>query len=390
VPRTPSHETALESARAYLDQDDVEAVASLLRAGSLTSTRARQAFEGALTQATGAGHALALSSPQAAAHLAFHALGAGPGRGVLFPANASEALASVVHLCGAPIEFVDVDAHSGNLDPRALEERLARSPAPTVVVAAHHAGLPCDMEWLIALKRRHDFALLEDASEALGARYRVEGNWVRVGEHPEVELTLLAFGPENHLTTAQGGALLTRDEGFARRLLGHVNHVHTTVSLATERERGGVLRFVPALSEPQAALGVSQLKKLPDFLSARREIASAYLGALRGFVLPHPGGVGEGAEREHAWGRFVLRCAADQRTALRAWLRREGIEAGVPPMPLALEPWFRGRQAAEAYPRACALASTGLDLPLYPSLSNGDQQRVLAALAAWRNAQAAA
>jgi dTDP-4-amino-4,6-dideoxygalactose transaminase len=384
----PPTNTPLESARAYLDQDDIESVGTLLRAGALSGARARATFENALAQLTGTREAIALASPHVAAQLAYHVLGVGPGRALLASATLDEALCGAVFHVGGPLEFVDLDPRSGNLDVRALEQRLERGPTPAVVIATHAAGLPCDMEWLIALKRRHDFALLEDASEALGARYRVEGRWYHVGEHPEVELALLSFEPQAHVTTGRGAALVTVHAELAQRLRAHVSSVRAAEPPA--REPVGQPRFAPALSELQAVLGASQLRKLPEFLSARAEIATAYLATLRDFHLPHPGGVGAGAEREHAWGRFVLRTEPGERHALRAWLRRAGIEVDVPPPPLALEPWFRGRQAPEAFPNAGALARSAVHLPLHPALSNADQERVIAALAAWQKARAAA
>ncbi len=382
--------------RQYVDQDDVDAVAAVLLGGPLTQGPAVAHFEAGLCQATGAPHAVAVANGTCALHLAYHVLGVGPGRGVLTTANTFLATASAAQMCGAPVEFLDIDARTGNLDTRALEARLERGPVPHVVTAVHFAGLPCDMEWLIALKRRYDFLLVEDAAHALGARYRVEGKWYRVGEHPELDATILSFHPVKHVTTGEGGAVLTHDAARAarlRRLRSHGTDPESTLVPFGAEHAGAKkpawfqpqleLGFNYRLTDIQAALGASQLKKLPDFLEARREIALRYLAELRGFTLPHPGDLDERAEREHAWHLFVIHCQPEERDELMLFLRQRGIHTQVHYYPVPLQPWFRERGAAGAYPNAVAHARTCLSLPIFPSLSDEDQGRVIGALSEW-------
>lgn len=147
------------------------------------------------------------------------------------------------------------------------------------------------------------------------------------------------------------------------------------------------LGFNYRLSDIQAALGASQLRKLPDFLEARREIALRYLAELRGFALPHPG---ELDEREHAWHLFVIRCQPEEREELMLFLRQRDIHTQVHYYPVPLQPWFRERGAARAYPNAVAHARSCLSLPIFPSLSDEDQGRVLTALSEWRRERHAA
>jgi dTDP-4-amino-4,6-dideoxygalactose transaminase len=146
----------------------------------------------------------------------------------------------------------------------------------------------------------------------------------------------------------------------------------------------GQLALPYALSELHAALGASQLKKLAEFLEARREIAARYLAELRGFELPHPGGLGAHAERGHAWGRFVIRCASAERDALVLALRGAGVEAAQGRPPAGLEGRFRGRGHGWACPQASAYARSALTLPIHPTLCVAEQTRVLTLLAEWR------
>ena len=394
--------------RQYVDQDDVDAVAAVLLSAPLTQGPAVARFESGLMAATGAPHAVAVANGTCALHLAYHVLGVGPGRNVLTTANTFLASASAAHMCAAEAEFVDIDPRCGNLDVRALEQRLLRGRPPHVVTAVHFAGLPCDMEWLLALKRRHDFLLVEDAAHALGARYKVDGKWYRVGEHPEVDATILSFHPVKHVTTGEGGAVLVHDAERAarlRRLRSHgMDPDSRLLPFAGEPEAPAQkpawfnpmleLGFNYRLTDIQAALGTSQLEKLPDFLAARREIALRYLAELRDYGLPHPGGIGARADREHAWHLFVIHCEAGERDALMLYLRQEGIHTQVHYYPVPLQPWFRGRANGQGgagfFPHAIAHARTALSLPIFPSLSDEDQERVIAALRAWKHSRAVA
>ncbi len=395
--------------RQYVDRDDVDAVAEVLLSERLTQGPAVERFEAGLVQATGAPQAVAVANGTCALHLAYHALGVGPGRNVLTTANTFLATATAAHMCGAEVEFLDIDPRTGNLDVRLLEGRLETGAPPHVVTAVHFAGLPCDMEWLIALKRRHDFLLVEDAAHALGARYRVDGRWYRVGEHPEVDASILSFHPVKHVTTGEGGAVLTGKPELAARLRRLRSH-----GVDPEATPGPNLRMTPAEFEPErrqvpwfapmvelgfnyrlsdvlAALGSSQLRKLPDFLEARGEIALRYLAELRDYELPHPGGLrSAGSDREHAWHLFVIHTAEGERDPLAAHLRQRGIYTQVHYYPVPLQPWFRARNGERTFPRAEAHARRALSLPIYPALSEEDQGRVIEALAEWRRARAAA
>jgi len=392
--------------RQSIDESDVAAVVAVLRGATLTQGPAVPAFERALEAATGAPHAVALANGTCALQLAYHALGVGPLRDVLTTANTFLATATAAKMCGAEVEFVDIDARTGNLDVLAVEERLRQGRIPHVVTAVHFAGLPCDMEWLLALKRRHGFLLVEDAAHALGARYKVEGRWYRVGEHPEVDATILSFHPVKHVTTGEGGAVLVHDAALAarlRRLRAHGIDPEGELALpghlrmaSEELEADGrhtpwfrpmvELGFNHRLTDMQAALGTSQLVRLQPFLAERRAIAARYRAELAGFVLPPE----ERPDREHAWHLFVVRCGPAERDPLLRHLHEHGVRAQVHYFPVPLQPWFLGGRSGVSFPRAEEHARTSLSLPIYPGLTEAQQTRVLELLTAWRRARRAA
>lgn len=394
-PRSSPPPETIGYGRHSIDASDLAAVEAVLRGETLTQGPAVPAFERALEAATGAPHAVAVANGTCALHLAYHALGVGPGRDLLTTANTFLATATAAQMCGAEVEFVDVDPRTGNLDLEALERRLAQGPVPHVVTAVHFAGLPCDMEWLLALKRRHDFLLVEDAAHALGARYRVDGRWYRVGEHPEVDATILSFHPVKHVTTAEGGAVLVKSEALAARLRRLRSHGTDPASGLTPFGEEGPkpawfnpmleLGFNYRLTDLQAALGQSQLARLPAFLDERRAQAARYRSALEGFEFLESGA--ERGDREHAWHLFVVRCEAEQRDALLAHLHGHGVRAQVHYYPVPLQPWFRERRGGGSFPGALEHARRALSLPLYPGLGTAAQERVLELVGGWRQAR---
>jgi len=276
---------------------------------------------------------------------------------------------------------LDVEPRTANLDLDALERRMAREGPPHLLVAVHFAGLPVDMDRLIALKRRFGFVLVEDAAHALGARYRIDGRWWAPGAHPEVEAACLSFHPVKSITSGEGGAVLVNDSSVAARIRRLRSH-------GVARDYADVVPFAPMielgfnyrLSDLHAALGASQLGKLARFVARRREIAERYTAALEGYGLPYPGDAG----REHAWHLFVIRTEAAEREPLDAHLRGLGIHPQLHYAPLIWHPWFRSRIDARV-PVAEDHARRSLSIPLHPGLGDEDVERVVDALLAWRH-----
>ena len=386
LPDATSLGSPVSYGRQCVDQDDVDAVVEVLRSDRLTQGDAVQRFEESLARATGAASALATSNGTVALQLAYMALDVGPGTHVLTTANTFLATATAAIQCGADVSFVDIDADSGNLDIDELEARLGGSDPPDVVTVVHFAGLPCDMQRLLDLKRRFGFTLIEDAAHALGAKYVVDGRRWQVGEHPEVDATTLSFHPVKHITTGEGGAVLTNDPRIARAVERLREH-------GVDRDGAGpsyapmvALGLNGRMSDINAALGWSQLLKLPDFLAARREIASRYAAELRDFELPNPGS----NDREHAWHLFVARTRDGERDQMRAMLSEHGIQTQLHYHPVPLQPWFRARSRHRSYPRAEAHGRCAVSLPMYPALAADDQTFVIEVLNEWRQRTVAA
>jgi dTDP-4-amino-4,6-dideoxygalactose transaminase len=377
----------LSYGRQFVDQDDVDAVVEVLRGETLTQGEAVGRFEARLERTTGAAQAVAVANGTVALQLAYLALDAGPGTRVATTANTFLSTATAALHCGAEVTFLDVESGTANLDVDTLEAALEGPDPPTLVTVVHFAGLPVDMARILELRRRHGFLLVEDAAHALGARYRVDGRWWRVGEHPDVDATTLSFHPVKHVTTGEGGAVLTGSAELAarlRRLREHgIDRGLASPSFAPMVELG----LNGRLSDLGAALGWSQLEKLPDFLAARREIALRYVGELRDYELLAPGG----SEAEHAWHLFVVLAEEDERDELRTHLAERGIRTQVHYHPVPLQPWFRAHVPGGARcPRAEHHGRRAISLPIYPALSEAGQGRVVDALNAWRRRRVAA
>jgi len=378
-PAYPVSPVSIGYGRQFVDQDDIDAVVAVLRGDRLTQGPVTPRFEEVMCAWTGAAHAVAVCNGSAALHLAYLALDVGAGSCVLTSPNTFVATATAAVLCGAEVEFVDIEPRTGNLDLDLLEGRLQSGPAPDVVTVVHFAGLPCDMQRLFQLKRRYGFKIVEDAAHALGGRYQVDGRWFRVGEHPEVDATILSFHAVKHITTGEGGAVLVSDGALdtrLRRLREHgrqqeILRGHGPPWSAPMVELGVNAR----LSDIHAALGISQFEKLRDFLDARREIAQRYIAELTGCELLDPG---NNNVRRHAWHLFVVRTDLHRRDDLMLHLRERGVHTQVHYDPVPLQPWFRERLEEASFPHAEAHAARSLSLPIYPGLKKREIEEVAA------------
>lgn len=371
----------LPYARQVVDEDDIQAVADVLRSDWLTTGPAVDRFESAFADFVEANHAVAVSSGTAALHLAMLAAGVGPGDEVIVPAMTFVASANCARYVGADVVFADVRDDTLTIDVDHVESLItSRSKA---IVAVDYAGTPCDLHELRVLADRHALVVIEDAAHAPGATYRDR----KVGGISH--LSTFSFHPVKPLTTGEGGMVTTNDESVARRLRRLRNHGIDLDSKKRSTRRTWVydvaeLGFNYRMPDINCALGMSQLSKLPGWIATRRELANRYSDLFRDLVPVRPLFVP--ADRESAWHLYPIRIdAADPagaRQQIFDHLRSHEIGVNVHYLPVYLHSEYqRLGYRAGLCPVAEAAYLGLLSLPLWPGLRPGDQDRVVTELA---------
>lgn len=383
----------LPYARHSMTDDDVSAVVEALRSGWLTGGTTVAGFEEALADTCGARHAIACSSGTAALHLALAAAGIGPGKRVLTSTLTFLASANCAVHVGAEVGFADVDPGTANVTAETLDE--AWSDDVAAVVPVHYAGQPCDMVAIAEIARSRGALVVEDAAHAVGSTFSAAGRSWPIGGHPWADLTTLSFHPTKTMTSAEGGAVLTEDDELASRCRRLRNHGMTRREPQHGAPSGGADplfeegRWSYEMAEPgwnyrlsdlHAALGRSQLARLPDLVARRADLVRNYN---QGFAdVPHLRTPVVDGHTAPAWHLYVVRAdfqaIGTSRTEVVEALREVGIGTQVHYLPLHLQPFYRRRggrpghfPAAEDFYRQC------LSLPLYPELSNQDADRVV-------------
>jgi perosamine synthetase len=363
--------------RQWIEEDDVAAVADALRSDFLTTGPRVDAFERDLERVTGAPHAVAVSSGTAALHAAYAAMGIGPDDEVIISPLTFAATANAALYLGARPVFADVDRQTGNIDPRAVE--AAATSRTKAIVAVDFGGLPADYDRLRKIARDRGLILLADAAHSLGATYHGR----RVGTLADA--TVLSFHPVKVITTGEGGAILTGDEAVSDRCREFRTHGVVRDPRRFRRADGPwhhemqLLGFNYRLTDLQAALGSSQLRKLDRFVARRRLIAARYDDAFSGFDQverpPIPGWA------EPAWHLYVLRVSGDgrRRRQFFDWLRAAGLGVQVHYIPVYRHPYYEdlGYQAGMC-PIAEDLSARSVSIPIFPGLSDADVERIVA------------
>ncbi|MBG0789045.1 MAG: UDP-4-amino-4,6-dideoxy-N-acetyl-beta-L-altrosamine transaminase [Desulfovibrionaceae bacterium] len=357
--------------RQHIDDDDVQAVAEALKSDYLTTGPRVGEFERAVADFSRAGHGVAVSNGTAALHAAMFALGIGPGDEVIVPPMTFAATANCVLYMGARPIFADVTPDTLLLDPAKAEAKI--TDRTRAIIGVDYAGQPCDWTALKAIADRHGLATVADGCHALGA----EHDGKRVGTLADI--TVYSFHPVKHVATGEGGMVLTDDPALEERLRNFRNHGITTD--ARTRERSGMwfyemrdLGYNYRMTDIQAALGTSQMKKLPAFLKRRRAIAARYDQAFAGTRV-RPLAVRENAL--HAYHLYVVR--VPNRDEVYKKLRENGIFAQVHYIPVHFHPYYRERLGTgeELCPAAEAAYDEILSLPMFPDLTDDEQGYVV-------------
>lgn len=375
-------------ARQSIDDADVQAVVDVLRSDFLTQGPAVARFENDVASYTGARHAVSTSNATAALHVAVAALGVGPGDLVWTSPNSFVASANCARYCGADVDFVDIDPRTYTISPASLEEKLGRARAagrlPKVLVAVDFAGQPCDLEAIAALRERYGFSIVEDASHAVGATFRDS----RVGDGTYADITVFSFHPVKIITTGEGGVATTQNDGLAasmRLLRSHGVTRDTSAFMRGDRDpweyEQVALGYNYRLSDVHAALGSAQLARIGSFLERRRAIAARYDRELDGLPVVTPYQHPDGRSAYHLYPIVLHEDAPMSRRALYDRLRERGVAPNVHYIPIHTQPYYEvlGFRRGD-FPIAEAYYDRALSLPMFVSLTDDEQGRVIAEL----------
>lgn len=369
--------------RQDITQADIDAVVAVLKSDFLTQGPVRPRFESALAGYVGARHAVAVNSATSALHIACLALGLGPGdclwtSPITFVASANCAL-----YCGANVDFVDIDSRTYNLCPQALALKLDEAERegrlPKVVVPVHLCGQSCDMAAIHALSQRYGFKIIEDASHAIGGKYKGE----YVGNCRYSDITVFSFHPVKIITTGEGGMALTNDPELAERMALLRSHGVTRDTERMTQESDGpwyyqqvALGFNYRMTELQAALGLSQLARLDDYVARRRALAARYDTILQGLPVTTPW---QHPDSDSAWHLYVIGVGtaggASHREIFEG-LRERGVGVNLHYIPVHTQPFFRNRIRPTCLDNALAYYRQAISLPLFAAFRIEDQDAV--------------
>lgn len=375
--------------RQNVDQSDCDAVLEVLRSDFLTQGPMVPRFEQALAARVSAAHAVAVNSATSALHLACLALELGPGDRLWTVPNTFVASANCARYCGAEVDFVDIDPQTYNLSTSALASKLQEAERsgslPKVLVAVHFAGQSCDMAAVRALTRSYGIRIIEDASHAVGGRY--QGS--EVGGCAHSDITVFSFHPVKIITTGEGGMALTNDARLASRMRRLRSHGITRDVDEMERRGEGAwyyeqvdLGFNYRMTDLQAALGLSQYRRLDEFLARRREIARRYQELLADVPLILPF---QRPDTESAFHLYVVQIdptrTSTSRAVVFARMRKAGVGVNVHYVPVHMQPYYvrRGFRVGQ-YPEAEKYYSRAITVPIHPLLSSSELDHVAAAL----------
>jgi UDP-4-amino-4,6-dideoxy-N-acetyl-beta-L-altrosamine transaminase len=373
--------------RQEITQADIDAVVEVLRSDFLTQGPQVPRFERKLAEHCGAAHAVAVNSATSALHIACLALGLGEGDWLWTSPNTFVASANCALYCGAQVDFVDIDPLTWNISEQGLEKKLAvaerEGKLPKIVVPVHLCGTSCDMQAIHALGERYGFKIIEDASHAVGGRYRDEP----VGNCRYSDITVFSFHPVKIVTTAEGGAAMTNQPELAAKMTLLRSHGITREAAQMSRVSDGPwyyeqieLGFNYRMTELHAALGLSQMERLDAYVARRHEIAARYDDLLADLPVRMQLRVDYSALHLYVVRLKLDEIARSHREVFVA-LRERGVGANLHYIPVHTQPYYRGMGfAAGDFPEAERYYGDAISLPMYPSLTEEDLSKVVQAL----------
>jgi UDP-4-amino-4,6-dideoxy-N-acetyl-beta-L-altrosamine transaminase len=374
--------------RQNINQADIDAVVEVLRSDFLTQGPMVPAFEEAIATKVGAKHAVAVNSATSALHIACLALGVGKGDAVWTSPITFVAGANCALYCGATVDFVDIDPCTYNLSVERLAEKLALAKKtgtlPKVVIPVHLCGQSCDMAGIHDLSQQYGFKVIEDASHAIGGKYKGE----HIGSSRYSDITIFSFHPVKIITTGEGGMAVTNDADLAKkmRLLRSHGITSTPVDMQSRptheiwNYQQVDLGFNYRMTDLQAALGLSQMQRLDTFLTKRHAIAKRYDHMLSTIPVLTPW---QHTDTYSAYHLYVIRLKLNKisKTQRQVHEALQAAEIGINLhyIPIYLQPYYKKMGFSQGYcPQAEQYYSEAISIPIYPDLNLAQQNQVAA------------
>jgi UDP-4-amino-4,6-dideoxy-N-acetyl-beta-L-altrosamine transaminase len=370
-----------------ITQQDIDAVVDVLKSDFLTQGPQVPLFEASIKKAVNADYVLAVNSATSALHIACLALGVGSGDVVWTTPITFVASANCALYCGAGIDFVDINSDTYNLCADKLEQKLIHAKAndlllPKVVIPVHLCGQPCEMDKIHKLGKEYGFSIIEDASHAIGGKYKTNP----IGNCEYSDITIFSFHPVKIVTTAEGGVATTNNPALAQKMeLLRSHGITRDASLMTEQSHGGwyyeqvALGFNYRMTEMQAALGVSQMSRLHDFVATRNALAANYDQLLTDLPLIMPKQSDDSYSGRHLYViRLKLNEIALSHKEVFEQLRKKGLGVNLHYIPVHTQPYYQklGFKTGQ-YPNAEKYYEEAISIPLFHTMTQHQQSEVI-------------
>lgn len=367
-------------------QNDIDEVVEVLRSDFLTQGPQIPKFENVVSNYCGARHAIAVNSATSALHLACMAMNLGKGdylwtSSITFVASANCAL-----YCGAKVDFVDIDPRTFNMCPKALEKKLIEaeklSKLPKIIIPVHLCGQPCDMKAIFELSKKYGFKIIEDASHAIGASYLNS----KIGSCEYSDVTVFSFHPVKIITTGEGGMAVTNDSELSERIRLLSSHgITRNPKKMTHKPHGDWyyqqidLGFNYRITDIQAALGYSQIKRLDHYVKIRHSLANRYNNLLKNFPLTIP------YQDKNAYSSFHLYVVrvddTNKHKKVFDYMRKNSIGVNIHYIPVHTQPYFRSQNKKfKNLSNTEDYYKNAMSLPIYPSMTTEQQDTVVSVL----------
>ncbi len=375
--------------RQEITKEDIDAVVGVLKSDFLTQGPVVPLFEQSVARYCNVKHAVAVNSATSALHIACLALDLSPGDWLWTTPITFVASANCALYCGAKVDFVDIDPRTYNISPHLLEQKLSIAEKtgrlPKIVVPVHLSGQPCDLQAIYLLAKRYGFKLIEDASHAIGGKYKEEP----IGNCRYSDITVFSFHPVKVITTAEGGIAVTNDTKLAEHMnLLRSHGITRNPDLMSHEPHGSWyyqqidLGFNYRMNELQAALGISQLQRLDAYVTQRHKLAQRYNKLLAKLPIIRPWQHPDSYSGLHL---YIIRLKLDaikstHRQVFES-LRKQGIGVNLHYIPVHSQPYFQrmGFKSGD-FPQAERYYAEAISLPMYPTMKESEQDKVIKAL----------